>query len=245
MARIPLRPGNGILSCVTGASARKKATDAFLLALAARRAAERETGTENQGPAPEKDPVRQVKKATVEAPAAPKPLAGMPPVSARRSAPITVLGIDPGSQCTGWGLVREVSGVLALLECGTIRPKGEGFSERLGNLFQQLSSLVERLQPDEAAVENVHMARNAASALKLGQARGVVLAACAAHNIPIFDWRPAEVKKSVTGTGSAGKEQVAYMVGRLLNARITGPADTTDALAVAICHLNQRRFRGI
>ena len=96
----------------------------------------------------------------------------------------------------------------------------------------------------EAAIEQVFTAKNAASALKLGQARGVAVAACAAHRVPVSDYEPTLVKKSVVGTGRAEKEQVAFMVRRLLNVRGEGWAlDTTDALAVAICHLTMRRLK--
>lgn len=170
-------------------------------------------------------------------------MSGVPAVP-RGNAPLTVLGIDPGSQCTGWGLVCERSGVLELIDCGAIRPRGGVFAARLGHLFQELSAVVARYTPLEAAIEDVHVAHNVSSALKLGQARGVAVAACAAHGVPVFDWRPTTVKKAVTGTGGADKEQVAWMVAHILNAKLSGPADMTDALAVAVCHVNQRRLQG-
>ncbi len=221
----------------------KKATDAYLIALAERQAAERRAvsaTTPGAAPDPEANPLRRAKNpgTPVEYTLSRPPVRGL----SRSASAITVLGIDPGSQCTGWGLVHEFSGVLTLVECGAIRPTGATFSERLACLFTELSTLVARLRPMEVAVEDVHMARNAVSALKLGQARGVAVAACAAHQIPVFDRRPTEVKKSITGAGRADKEQVAYMVARLLNAEISAPADTTDALAVAICHLTLRKF---
>ncbi|MDR3176879.1 MAG: crossover junction endodeoxyribonuclease RuvC [Desulfovibrio sp.] len=155
---------------------------------------------------------------------------------------ITVLGIDPGSQCLGWGLVREVSGVMSLLDCGTIRPKGTDFSARLAGLFASLSEVVRKCSPDEAAVELVFMQKNAMSALKLGQARGVAVAACAAHGVPVFDYEPALVKKNLVGTGQAEKTQVSFMVGRLLGKKPDWPLDAGDALALAVCRLNMRRF---
>ena len=155
---------------------------------------------------------------------------------------LTVIGIDPGSQCLGWGVVREVSGVLSLVDCGTLRPKGEAFSERLAALFAGLSSLVAEHRPGEAAVEDVFTHKNMLSALKLGQARGVAIAACAAHGVPVADYPPALVKKSLVGTGRAEKPQVAFMVGQILGVKPTWPADASDALAIAICHLNMRRL---
>lgn len=159
------------------------------------------------------------------------------------------LGIDPGSRRTGWGIVRESSGTLELVACGIIRSESDSaggtsdFSRRLARIYLELSAVIGAHMPDVAAIEQVFTARNAATALKLGQARGVAVAACAAHNLKIFDYEPTLVKKSLVGVGRADKEQVAFMVGRLLNARPAGwPLDTTDALGVAICHLNQRRF---
>ena len=159
---------------------------------------------------------------------------------------LTVLGIDPGSQCLGWGVVREVSGVLSLVDCGAVRPKGDDFSARLGDLFLKLQEIVERHKPDEAAVETVFTNKNILSALKLGQARGVAVAACAAHGLSISDYEPTLVKKSLVGTGRAEKEQVAFMVQRLLNVKNANWAlDTSDALAVAVCHLTVRRFAAL
>ncbi len=158
------------------------------------------------------------------------------------AASVTVIGIDPGSQCTGWGIVREASGVLTLVDCGAIRPKGADFAARLGDLYRQLADVVRAHTPDEAAVEDVHAAQNVATALKLGQARGVVVAACAAHGVPVIDYRPSVIKKALVGTGRAEKEQVGYMVGQVLGVRPDWKLDTGDALAAAICHLNQRRL---
>jgi len=154
---------------------------------------------------------------------------------------VTVLGIDPGSVKTGWGVVRELSGVLHLVDCGTILAKGGEFSERLAYIYHHLRSVLGQHIPDEAAVEQVFTAKNAVSALKLGQARGIAVAACAASFIPVFDYEPTMVKKSLVNNGRAEKEQVAFMVNRILGCRLDS-LDTTDALAVAVCHLNQRRF---
>ena len=155
---------------------------------------------------------------------------------------LTVIGIDPGSQCMGWGVVRESSGVLSLVDCGVLRPKGEEFSERLAALFTELSALVAAHRPDEAAVEDVFTHKNMLSALKLGQARGVAVAACAAHGVTVADYPPALVKKTLVGTGRAEKTQVAFMVGQILGRKPTWAVDASDALAVAVCHLNTRRM---
>lgn len=110
---------------------------------------------------------------------------------------VTVIGIDPGSQRTGWGVVREVSGVLQLVDCGVVRTASAGkeFSDRLARIYHELSGVLARLKPEEAAIEQVFTAKNAASALKLGQARGVAVAACAAHGLTISDYEPTLVKK--------------------------------------------------
>lgn len=155
---------------------------------------------------------------------------------------LTIIGIDPGSQCLGWGVVRETSGVLSLVDCGTVRPKGESFSGRLGMLFSELAALIAEFRPDEAAVEQVFTHKNALSALKLGQARGVAVAACAANGIPVSDYEPTQVKKTLVGAGRAEKTQVAFMVGQLLGQKPDWALDTSDALACAICHLNMRRM---
>jgi crossover junction endodeoxyribonuclease RuvC len=158
------------------------------------------------------------------------------------AGPLTVIGIDPGSQCLGWGVVRECSGVLQLVDCGAIRPKGESFSDRLGNLFAALSAVLAEHSPQEAAIETVFTHKNVLSALKLGQARGVAVAACAARKVPVSDYEPTQIKKTVVGVGRAEKSQVSFMVGQMLGCKPTWALDTSDALACAICHLNMRRL---
>ena len=159
------------------------------------------------------------------------------------SQTITVIGIDPGSCNTGWGVVREASGVLQLVDCGVIRPSLTGeFASRLGFIFKELHQVLARLRPDEASVEQVFTAKNAATALKLGQARGAAIAACAAHDLPVRDYEPSVIKKSLVGVGGADKAQVSFMVGRVLGVKPDWAVDTGDALAAAICHLTHRRF---
>ena len=156
---------------------------------------------------------------------------------------LIVLGLDPGSRCTGYGLVAECSGVLRLLEAGTIRPpRNEDLSVKLGSIFEKLTKIIQEYAPQEAAVENVFVSCNTASALKLGQARGAALVACAAQQIPVDSYEPTLVKKTIVGVGRAEKKQVAFMVGQMLGKRPNWAQDSSDALAVAICHLNQRRW---
>lgn len=156
---------------------------------------------------------------------------------------VTVIGIDPGSQCLGWGIVKEESGVLSLVDCGAIRPKGEDFTARISNLFVALNVVIAEHKPNEAAIETIFTYKNILSALKLGQARGVAIAACANHGIPVSGYEPTVIKKSIVGVGNADKEQVSFMVGRLLNHKPDWVLDTSDALAGAICHLNTRRLQ--
>jgi crossover junction endodeoxyribonuclease RuvC len=162
---------------------------------------------------------------------------------AARTADVIVIGVDPGSRHTGWGVVRETSGVLKLVECGVCSPSPKlAFAERLAAIYHGLSEVLERLAPAEAAIEQVFTAKNAATALKLGQARGVAVAACAARRISVADYAPALVKKTLVGAGRAEKEQVAFMAGRLLGVKPDWPVDASDAVGIAICHLTMRRF---
>ena len=159
------------------------------------------------------------------------------------SQSVTIIGIDPGSRNTGWGVVREVSGVRQLVDSGVIRPPLDGeFASRLGVIFKEMHRVLGRLKPDEASVEQVFTAKNAATALKLGQARGAAIAACAAYDLPVRDYEPTVIKKSLVGVGRADKEQVSFMVGRVLGVKPDWAVDTGDALAAAICHLTHRRF---
>ncbi len=155
----------------------------------------------------------------------------------------TVIGIDPGSQNMGWGVVTENSGVLKLVDYGVLRPKSELFSQRLGELFTGLYGVLKAFQPYEAAIENVFVQKNIMSALKLGQARGIAVGACAAVELPVFDYEPTVVKKNLTGNGRAEKSQVSFMVAQMLGVKPTWPVDAGDALACAICHLNSRRLQ--
>lgn len=156
---------------------------------------------------------------------------------------LTVLGIDPGSQCLGWGVVTEESGVLSLKACGAIRPKGDSFNARLGDIFLKLDGIIKEHKPHEAAVEKVFTHKNMVSALKLGQARGVAIAACAANDVSVEDYEPTMVKKTLVGVGRAEKSQVSFMVGQILGKKGDWGLDTSDALACAICHLNMRRLK--
>ncbi|WP_031479960.1 crossover junction endodeoxyribonuclease RuvC [Maridesulfovibrio frigidus] len=157
---------------------------------------------------------------------------------------IVIIGIDPGTRVTGFGIVREVSGQVTLLEAGAIRTNTKApMCARLGQIYTRLAELLESHKPDEAAIENVFVASNPSSAIKLGQARGAAMAACAVSGLVVSGYEPTKVKQNLVGTGRADKSQVAFMVERILGVKDTKWAnDTTDALAIAICHLNERRF---
>lgn len=160
-----------------------------------------------------------------------------------------IIGIDPGSSFTGWGIIEEIQGSLRLIDCGVIRPKSKGkenFAERISFIYKELLAINDYYEPQEAAIEQVFTAKNALTALKLGQARGVAVAACASFEMPIFDYPPTLVKKSLVGVGHAEKEQVAFMVGKILNVRTDSfKLDTTDALGIALCHYTMRRYHNI
>ena len=159
--------------------------------------------------------------------------------------PVAVLGLDPGSQVTGYGVVREVSGRAQLVAVGTIRtPAGGDMAVRLGVIYSRVAEVIREHGPTEAAIESVFVAKNTASALKLGQARGAAMAACAVAGLPVSGYPPTKVKKSLVGAGRAEKEQVAFMVAQILGVKNPKWAlDASDALAIAICHLNERRMR--
>lgn len=160
-------------------------------------------------------------------------------------APVAVLGLDPGSQVTGFGVVREASGRAELIAVGTIRtPSGGDMAERLGVIYTRVAEIIKLHQPNEAAIESVFVSKNSASAIKLGQARGAAMAACAVAGLTVAGYPPTLVKKSLVGVGRADKEQVAFMVAQILGVKKPDWAlDASDALAVAICHLNERRLR--
>jgi len=150
-----------------------------------------------------------------------------------------VIGIDPGSVVSGYGAVREQGGRLTCIDAGVVRtPSKLDFPRRLQEIYEGLTEAIERIGPDEAAVESVFHARNASTALKLGQARGVALLAAINGGLDIHEYAPAKVKQAVTGSGRADKKQVKMMVETLLAQRFDLPEDATDALAVAICHLH-------
>ncbi|HUG99318.1 MAG TPA: crossover junction endodeoxyribonuclease RuvC [Gammaproteobacteria bacterium] len=158
---------------------------------------------------------------------------------------LTILGIDPGSQVTGFGVIAVEGGALRYQASGCIRTRGGELAARLRIIFEGAARLVEEYQPDEICVERVFVHRNADSALKLGHARAAALCGTFLHETPVHEYAAREVKLAVTGSGGAEKVQVAHMVRRLLGIRGPLAADAADALAVAICHAQLRKGRAL
>ena len=157
-----------------------------------------------------------------------------------------LIGIDPGLQRTGWGVLEVNGSRLGHVAHGTITSDGGlPLAKRLCQLYLGLDEVLGQWQPIEAAVEETFVNKNPASTLKLGQARGVLLLAPAIADIPVFEYTPNLIKKSIVGTGHAHKEQVAMMVGTLLPTAGAVKDDAADALAVAICHAHLRRNQQI
>ncbi|HUG01155.1 MAG TPA: crossover junction endodeoxyribonuclease RuvC [Longimicrobiales bacterium] len=150
-----------------------------------------------------------------------------------------ILGVDPGTAVTGYGVVaREGGGAVSLVECGVIRTDRRlPLPQRLRDIFDGIEHIIDRHQPCAIAVEGVFYARNVRTTLTLGQARGVILLAGARRELAVHEYSPAEVKSAIVGTGRATKEQVQFMVQRLLRLRAApSPADAADGVAVALAH---------
>ena len=146
-----------------------------------------------------------------------------------------ILGIDPGLQRTGWGVIDQSGSRLIHIAHGIIKPKTDlPLSARLAIIHRGLEEVMQAHQPQAAAVEETFMNNNARSALALGQARGIALVVPALHGLPVAEYAANQIKKAVTGQGHADKTQMQAMIKILLN--VTAPADAADALAVAICH---------
>ena len=158
-----------------------------------------------------------------------------------------VLGIDPGTAITGFGLVREAGAGLALVDYGVITtPSGQPLPQRLQTIYQGLGSVIRKHQPETSAVEELFFSRNVRTALSVGHARGVALLALADAGLRVFEYKPLEVKQAVAGYGGADKQQVQEMVRMLLNLdQIPQPDDAADAVAVAICHLHAARMSAL
>jgi crossover junction endodeoxyribonuclease RuvC len=154
-------------------------------------------------------------------------------------AEVRVLGIDPGTAITGYGVVARTSGgSVSLVECGVIRTSaGEPLARRIREIYLEVEALIERHRPFAVAVEDVFQGKNARSALTLGHARGAILLAAALRDLPVAEYAPREIKSAVVGTGNATKDQVGFMVQQQLRLKeAPAPADAADGVAAALCH---------
>ena len=157
-----------------------------------------------------------------------------------------ILGIDPGTAITGYGVVaKEGGGAVSLVECGVVRTSsGEVLAVRIRDIYEAITTLITRHAPSVLVVEDVFQGKNVQSALKLGHARGAILLAGALGEIPIVEYSPREIKKAVVGNGNATKDQVGFMVQQQLRLKAPpAPADAADGVAAALCHCVMGTFR--
>ncbi len=154
-----------------------------------------------------------------------------------------VLGIDPGSRITGYGVIESDGTRSRHLGSGCIRTASGNFPQRLGEIFTGLREVLLEWQPQEVAIEQVFVSRNASSALKLGQARGAAISAIVTLDLPVFEYTPAAVKQGLVGNGRAEKEQVQHMVRVILSMQGRMGLDESDALAIALCHAHSNATR--
>ena len=177
-----------------------------------------------------------------------KPAAASPgtePGVVAAAGPVRVLGLDPGSRCTGFGIIDFANDNAAYVSSGAINIAGDSFPERLQEIFARVRALVSEYQPAEVAIERVFVNKNADSALKLGQARGAALCGAFSGTVRVFEYSAREIKMAVVGAGGAEKTQVQHMVRALLHVQGRLTADAADALAVALCHAHGRRLRNL
>ena len=152
-----------------------------------------------------------------------------------------ILGIDPGSNVTGYGIIRQNANQLSYISSGCIRIKEKVLSQRLQNIYQNISIVVQKYSPDEVGIEDVFVHHNPRGSIQLGQARGVAIVAASQDDIPVYEYSPRSIKKAVVGYGAADKDQVQNMVKRLLCIHEPLASDASDALAVALCHAFHRK----
>ncbi len=162
---------------------------------------------------------------------------------------IRILGIDPGSINTGYGIIDTEGNHSKHIDNGIIKIKGEELPDKLKCIYSGLNELIHEFKPDEISIEKVFMHRNADSALKLGQARGAAICACTMQDLPVYEYTANQVKQATVGKGHAAKEQVQHMIKVLLCLQEVPAADAADALAIALCHAHSRegllRMQGV
>ncbi len=149
-----------------------------------------------------------------------------------------ILGIDPGSRITGYGVINTVNGANEYIASGCIRIKGDHLPDRLQQVYEGVLEVITLYSPQEMAIEQVFMAKNADSALKLGQARGAAIVAGVSQSLPVSEYAAREVKQAIVGRGGADKAQVQHMVRSILKLPGIPQEDAADALAIALCHAN-------
>ncbi len=164
-----------------------------------------------------------------------------PALAVPASAPVRIIGIDPGSRVTGFGVIEFERNHSVHVTSGVIKPQGKALASRLLQIFEQLGEVIRSHGPDELAIERVFMHRNADSALKLGQARAAAVLAGANFGLPVFEYSPNEIKQAVTGRGHAAKQQIQHMVRVILCLDDEPQSDRADALAVAVTHGHTRQ----
>lgn len=161
----------------------------------------------------------------------------------KSNMPIYVLGIDPGSVRTGYGIINASDSTrLVCLTQGYIPTRGRDLSRRLLQIYEALGEIIQTFQPHEVAIEQVFVNKNPQTALKLGQARGAALVATATYALPLAEYSPRTIKQAVVGYGAAAKTQVQQMVKALLKMTEFPQADAADALAIALCHCYHRQY---
>lgn len=160
------------------------------------------------------------------------------PTSSTLTKEKIILGVDPGTQIAGYGIISVKAGVMTMIQYGVVQlSKYSTYQLKLQKLYETIIRLIEEYHPDEMAIEDPFFGKNIQAMLKLGRAQGVVMAAALSRNIPIVEYAPRRIKQSVTGNGNATKDQVSQMVGHLLKESLDPQFfDATDALAIAICH---------
>ncbi|MCH9621861.1 MAG: Crossover junction endodeoxyribonuclease RuvC [Chlamydiia bacterium] len=147
-----------------------------------------------------------------------------------------ILGIDPGTACTGWGVIKIVNNTYEFIDCGTIRPKEKKLSLKYNTIFEELMKIVHKYKPEAVSIETQFVYKNPSSAIKISMARAMAILAATQNDIDVFEYTPTRAKQAVTGSGKAPKEAVEKMMYLLLNIRKKISNDAADALSLALCH---------
>jgi crossover junction endodeoxyribonuclease RuvC len=152
-----------------------------------------------------------------------------------------ILGIDPGTATTGWGVIQTTKGGYLLLDFGTIKTKGDLLSKKYLQIFEQIEEVLDKFKPNSLSIESQFVAKNPSSAMKISMAKSVIILAAAKRDIPVYEYTPLKAKQAVSGYGGSSKEQVEKMIRLLLNPQKKIPPDASDALSLAICHAHFKK----